>query len=196
MALALSAHTSRVKPTVHSVGECWHSELGKDTLRRYLVSAGTPVHYYYYYALQGGPVPRRLVHWHVAEMQPPMVDKLDKLLALSRSVGVQEGAVNQYSQQLLEVVLQARDLSLISRAPEAATVKAIGTEPRLRNHMWRAHAFVCTRQLHQGGCLTHVVMLLAGTLWRPSHILLCTADAGGSGYRPYNSLRCYGIHPH
>lgn len=53
--------------------------------------------------LQGRPVPCRLVHWHVAEMQPPMVDSLDKLLELSRSVGDQEAAVNQHAQQLLEV---------------------------------------------------------------------------------------------
>ena len=47
MAVALSVRTLRVQLSVHSVSECWRSELGQGTPSRYLASAGTPVHYYF-----------------------------------------------------------------------------------------------------------------------------------------------------
>ncbi|KAL3140702.1 hypothetical protein ABBQ32_005258 [Trebouxia sp. C0010 RCD-2024] len=75
------------------------------------------------HALQSRPVPCRLVHWHVADMQPPMVDNLDKLVALSRSVSDQEGAVNQYAQQLLEMQeVLATDLTAVSDSAAAARI--------------------------------------------------------------------------
>ncbi len=53
--------------------------------------------------LQGCPVPCHLLHWYVAQMQPPMEDKLEEFLALSRSIGDQEEAVTECAQQLLKV---------------------------------------------------------------------------------------------
>ncbi len=53
--------------------------------------------------LQGRPVPCDLVHWYVAQMQPPMKDKLEEFLALSKSIGDQEKAVTERAQQLLKV---------------------------------------------------------------------------------------------
>ena len=42
-ALALSAHTPRVRLSVYTVSTCWPSELGWDTPSRYLASAGTHI---------------------------------------------------------------------------------------------------------------------------------------------------------
>lgn len=53
--------------------------------------------------LQGRPVPSHLVHWYIAQMQPPMADKLEEFLALCGSLRDQEEAVTQHAQQLLKV---------------------------------------------------------------------------------------------
>ena len=53
--------------------------------------------------LQGRPVPCDLVHWYVAQMQPPIKDKLEEFLALSKSIVDQETAVTERAQQLLKV---------------------------------------------------------------------------------------------
>lgn len=53
--------------------------------------------------LQGRPVPCHLVHWYVAQMQPPMDGNLEEFLALSSSIGDQQEAVTNCAQQLLKV---------------------------------------------------------------------------------------------
>lgn len=54
------------------------------------------------WGLQGRPVPCHLVHWYVAEMQPPMI-QLEELLAMSQRVSDQERLINQNAQQVLKV---------------------------------------------------------------------------------------------
>jgi len=50
-------------------------------------------------------VPSQLVHWYIAQMQPPMTDKLGEFLALSGSLRDRdrEEVVTQSAQHLLKV---------------------------------------------------------------------------------------------
>ena len=94
------------------------------------------------------------MHWHVAEMQPPMVDNLDKLLALSRSVGAQEGAVNQCAQQLLEVSVAALRPVAHIQSTQSSNSRSHwhtnqGSETTYGGHMPLFAQNNCTR----GGCI-------------------------------------------
>ena len=55
--------------------------------------------------LQGRPVPSQLVHSYIAQMQPPMTDKLGEFFPLSGSLKDRdrEEVVTQSAQQLLKV---------------------------------------------------------------------------------------------